>query len=417
MKKYSKCRVNFEFELRLEELVIPLNIRSKLPTNSSFFVVWKRGHDEPIESRAVSMSPGKGKEEEKNRFLWSLEEPEDLNLKCVLIKLKQSEEYMSKQCRFLLKQMHGENQHQSTVGAAKLDLKDYVLCKEPTPVEIHFSKCNIANIYLKAMITSTLIDDESNKSDEDDNMSVASARTIDVEQMNLDLDDSSPPDNCSPLVDDLLVQPQKQNNVDNSDGSNRNNGYVTLSSDNLRAFQLNEKEKKQYLNLNSLTNKNTSSSEENNDQAEETRPRSVSFTGFSIKRNHTTSASTQSQLLADLTRQCAQLEAKLKIEQDENEELKTELQELTDKYDALLSKDKEMERELKTQEMFNEKERHMLKTQLSEAQEKLTNSFTEMKSVKAENAAMQEQISQNIKKYNEILKTLTAGKKKKPIAS
>ncbi|ETO13676.1 viral A-type inclusion protein [Reticulomyxa filosa] len=110
------------------------------------------------------------------------------------------------------------------------------------------------------------------------------------------------------------------------------------------------------------------------------------------------------------TRQCAQMEARLKLKEDENEELKTELQEMTDKYDALLLRHKETEKERKAQERSFDKERNLLKTQLAETQEKMSYCSTELKTVKAENANMQEQIARNIKKYNELVNTLAASK-------
>jgi len=89
---------------------------------------------------------------------------------------------------------------------------------------------------------------------------------------------------------------------------------------------------------------------------------------------------------------CAQLKAKLKIREDDNEELKSEVQEMASKYDTLLLRYSQLE-----------KERDMSKEQLSEC-------LTELKTNKAHNVQMQEQMARNIKKYNELYHALSASK-------
>ncbi|ETO25439.1 hypothetical protein RFI_11698 [Reticulomyxa filosa] len=108
--------------------------------------IWKRGQDKPIESKrsaVLSKRETKDKEEgreEQVKLVWD-GEPEVLQMQCVLIKQKQSEEYMSKQSRLLLKQVCNDKPTQPTVGMAKLDLRDYVSSQQVSQtIDIHFAK-------------------------------------------------------------------------------------------------------------------------------------------------------------------------------------------------------------------------------------------------------------------------------------
>ncbi|ETO24804.1 hypothetical protein RFI_12355 [Reticulomyxa filosa] len=102
-----------------------------------FYIVWKRGQDQPIESKHAKVDSSSNNTLDTEKcIVWK--EVEELSMKSTLIKDKQSEQYMRKPCRVLLKQVY--NSTHSTVGAAKLDLRDYVSCKEPTSIDIHFTK-------------------------------------------------------------------------------------------------------------------------------------------------------------------------------------------------------------------------------------------------------------------------------------
>ncbi|ETO24805.1 hypothetical protein RFI_12356, partial [Reticulomyxa filosa] len=138
-------------------------------------------------------------------------------------------------------------------------------------------------------------------------------------------------------------------------------------------------------------------------------------------------------------RQNAQLETKLKTQENEKKQLVTQIQDLTNKcsirkcfckkkkknvsnsnkngnfiatymymFIYLVSlKCNELEKEKKEQVDVFENERNALKAQLTDLEEEMMQCTTDLKSTKTTNAQMQEQISRQVKKYNELVNVLS----------
>eukprot|EP01083_Nonionella_stella_P197550 726228_1 len=141
-RRTSKPRHKFKFTIRVDDVIFPKAIARKL-SSSKFYILLSRA-DKNTQTEIGSIA--------KDGTLQF--NGQEISIEATLFKNRNTNTYIPKHCRIVLRQIKNSSNHQNTkaressVGSIKLDLVNYIE-RIPIDEQLLFSKCALQDVFIK----------------------------------------------------------------------------------------------------------------------------------------------------------------------------------------------------------------------------------------------------------------------------